>query len=73
MSLTVSVSRMVGGATLKSEGLLVRFPVVTYIFILNFSLASRCSQFGEAYSNEIKHDIIQSNGYIEIDLILKIW
>ena len=33
--------------------------------------ASYCSQFGEAYTNEIKHEtFIQSNGYKEIYLIL---
>ena len=35
---------------------LVRIPLVTYIFILNFSIPFRSQQLGGAYVNEIKHD-----------------
>ena len=41
-----------------------------HIFILNFRLTSHCSHFGEAYTNEIKHDSHQSKRRKEIDLIL---
>ena len=49
--------RAVTSARLVSEGSLVRFTMETYIFILAFLLASRSSQLGESYTNEIKHDI----------------
>ena len=35
---------------------LVRIPLETYIFILNFSLPLCCEQVSEAHVNEIKHD-----------------
>ena len=55
-SLTVSVSEWLEGHAGK-HGSLVRFPADAYIFILIFSFTFRSSQLGEAYTNEIKHDI----------------
>ena len=46
-------NRLIRGPTLGNEGPLVRFLVEAYIFILNFSLAFRCSQLGEANTNKI--------------------
>ena len=56
-------------ARLESEGSVVRIPMKTYILILNFSIAYRSSQLGEAHTNEIDMPFIQSNGFIKIDLI----
>ena len=47
---------VIKGTIPEIEGSLVRFLVEAYTFILNFSLASLCSQLGEAPTNEIKHD-----------------
>ena len=56
---------MVKGATLEIEGSLVRFPV-KYTFILNFSLAYRYSQLGEAHTMKSSITFVQSNGRNEI-------
>ena len=56
MSLTVSVTEWLEQHAGK-QGVAGSIPVEAYIFILNFSLTSRCSKLGKAYTNEIKHDI----------------
>ena len=55
--LTVPVAEWLERHAGKQESM-VRFQVGhNYIFILKCSLNSRCSQLGEAYTHEFKHDI----------------
>ena len=57
----------------ENKGSLVQFPVEAYLFILNFSLASRWSQLAEDHKKEIKHGFIKSNGYTRYNKKKPIW